>query len=521
MIALRAEAISKTYGGVTALDRVDFTVRAAAVNVLIGENGAGKSTLMRILAGVERPDAGVLTLGDEVVEFASVRDAAAKGIGIVFQELNLCPNLTVAQNIFLTRRCGGAGGLTDPAAEREATRRLMTRLEHDIDPDALVGDLKIGQQQIVEIAKALVDDVKVLILDEPTSSLSAAEVEVLFKVIAELRAGGVGVIYISHRLEELMRIGDYVTVLRDGRLQASVLVGEASVDWIVEQMLGERSAPVHADTAGDGPVVLSVRDLSLPRPAGGLLLDGLSLDFRAGEVVAVYGLLGSGRSELLETLAGLRRGASGVVRLLDEDISRLSLAERFERRLCLAPEDRQRDGLFPNLSVSENLALPSLEVLSRFGLIRAARARDWVAGMMARLGVKAASPEADIGSLSGGNQQKLVIGRCLMTEPVVLLLDEPSRGVDVGARAEIFQTIRKLAQDGLAVVFATSDMAEARLGADRVLVLAGGRLTADLPVALAADAALVAACNRSAGAGDPKQDPGVEPRTVRNGTQWR
>jgi erythritol transport system ATP-binding protein len=497
---LRAEKIGKTYGGVVALDEVDFDVHAGAVNVLIGENGAGKSTLMKILAGVEQPTSGQLLLDGQPVRFASVRQAAAAGVGIVFQELNLCPNLTVTQNIFLGRDLTRAPGVLDPSGERAKARALLWRLTRAIDPDALVGDLRVGEQQIVEIAKALVEDARVLILDEPTSALSAAEVEVLFGVIGELKQAGVAVIYISHRLEELMRIGDHVTVLRDGRLQASRPASEASVAWIIEQMLGDKVRDQSRDAGRPaGGVVLTVEGLRVPRPGGGWLVENVSARFRAGEVTALYGLLGAGRTELLEALCGARLSQGSVV-LAGEEISGLSLADRCERRLRFAPEDRQRDALFHNLSVGGNLGLSSLLAFASRGVIGGRRERSAVDAMMARLGVKAASAQAPIGSLSGGNQQKVVIGRCLMTDPLVLLLDEPSRGVDVGARGEVFDTMRALAAQGMAVVFATSDLLEARAAADRVLVMANGRLTADLMIDQASEEVLVAASN---GAADP------------------
>ncbi len=495
MSLLRAEKVGKTYGGVTALDGVDFDVRAGAVNVLIGENGAGKSTLMKILAGVEQPTSGRLLLDAQPVRFASIREASAAGVGIVFQELNLCPNLSVVENIFLGRDLTSAPGVSDKAAERKRATEILARLAHDISPDAQVGTLRIGEQQIVEIAKALVDDARVLILDEPTSALSAAEVEVLFRVIGELKQAGVGVIYISHRLEELMRIGDQITVLRDGRLIDSKPASEVSVAWIIEQMLGDKARDRPRSTARQaGEVVLAVEDLSLARPGGGLLLDAISASFRAGEITALYGLLGSGRTEFLESVYGARP-AKGSVKLSGEEISHLPLAERCRRRIRFVPEDRQRDGLFHNLSVGGNLGLSRLIAFAKAGVIDGGREKSAIGEMMARLGVKAASPQIAVGALSGGNQQKVVIGRGLMTDPLVMLLDEPSRGVDIGARGEVFDTMRALADQGMAVVFATSDLLEAQAVADRVLVIAAGRLTADLPLEAATEAALVAACN--------------------------
>jgi erythritol transport system ATP-binding protein len=502
MVVLKAEGVGKTYGGVSALSDVDFEVHAGAVNVLIGENGAGKSTLMKILAGVERPSSGQLFLDSQPVAFSSISQAAAAGVGIVFQELNLCPNLTVTQSIFLGRDLTRARVVADHDAERRKAKAVLERLATTLDPDAIVGGLRIGEQQIVEIAKALVDDVRVLILDEPTSALSASEVEVLFQVIAELKQAGVAIIYISHRLEELMRIGDYITVLRDGRRVGHRTRGEASIGWIIDQMLGDKARRRDARApAKVGEVVLEARGLSVPRPGGGFLLEDVNARFRAGEVTALYGLLGSGRTECLEALFGAR-AASGQVILQGQDISRLALWRRCRQRIRFVPEDRQRDGLFHNLGVDGNLLTSHLGALSRGGVLSSGGMKDHVAAMMRRLGVKAPSPQAPVGALSGGNQQKVVIGRGLMTDPLVMLLDEPSRGVDIGARGEVFETMRELASQGMAVVFATSDLLEARAVADRVLVLSGGRLTADLTLEEASEAALVAASN---GASIPSQ----------------
>ncbi|MEH3108429.1 MAG: sugar ABC transporter ATP-binding protein [Sphingomonas fennica] len=495
---ISAEQVVRRYGATMALRGVDFTVRGGAVNVLIGENGAGKSTLMRILAGIERPDGGRLTANGQEVRFASVRDAAAAGIGIVHQELNLCPNLSVADNIFLD--AAGRDPLIDRAGERRHAAAVLARLgAAGIDPDRPVGTLRIGQQQIVEIARALARETRILILDEPTSALSAAEVEVLFGIIGELRRDGVGIVYISHRLEELMRIGDYVTVMRDGQVMASVPVADASVDWIVATMLGAERTPGRrapgAATAGD--VVLAFEDVRIARDGGGALIDHFDCGFRAGEITAVYGLLGAGRTELFEYAMGLR-GGSGTVRLAGAAIDHLPAADRIERRLLLVPEDRQREGLFANLGVGGNLSLSVLDRLRRWGLLAARPEADAIAGMIARLGIKARSGATPIGALSGGNQQKVVIGRCLLPGPLAMLLDEPSRGVDIGARTEIFAAMRRLAADGIAIVFATSDLAEALEVADRIVVIGGGRVTADLPAAAAREADLVRAANAAA-----------------------
>lgn len=493
-VVLRADGITKRFPGTVALQDVDFVVHAGSVNVLIGENGAGKSTLMKILAGVEQPSSGTITMGGQPVVFTSVRDAARQGIGIVFQELNLCPNLSVTENIFLGRDITVAGFHVDRGAQRRRAGELLARLEADIDPDTPVANLMIGQQQIVEIAKALADDARVLIMDEPTSALSASEVEVLFRVIGELKRTGVAVIYISHRLEELVRIGDHFTVLRDGRLQATTTKAQVSIGWIIREMLGsDHVAERRPAERPAGEVTLAVDGLSVTRRGGSLAVDDVSVEFRAGEITAIYGLLGAGRTELFESLYGLRGHAGGRVRLDGTEIGELPVAERLKRGIVLVPEDRQRDGLVQNLSVGGNLGLSSLGRFTRlFTIVRSVEAR-LLGDVARRLHIKTAGIAAPITSLSGGNQQKVVIGRSLLTQPRVFLLDEPSRGIDIGAKAEVFRTMRELADAGMTVVFTTSDLKETHSVADRILVMAYGRITADFRAEAATDEALVRA----------------------------
>ncbi len=497
-VVLHAEGISKVYPGTVALKDVDFDVYSHAVNVLIGENGAGKSTLMKIVAGVEQPSAGRLVMNGEPVRFDSVRDAASKGIGIVFQELNLCPNLTVTENIFLGRDLTRAGIHIDRVAQRAKAVELLAHLEHDIDPDTLVGELRIGEQQVVEIAKSLAENAEVLILDEPTSALSAAEVEVLFKVIGELKRSGVAIIYISHRLDELMRIGDYFTVLRDGHLQAAARREQVTIPWIISAMLGKSEIVVQRKRLGAvGDVALSVSGITLARRGGGYAVDHVSADFRAGEITAIYGLLGAGRSELLECLYGLRPESKGSVILGGHELSARSVTGRMKLGLLLVPEDRQRDGLVQNLSVGGNLGLASLGRFTRFFSISRRLEAPLLGEIIAGLQIKTASADSPITSLSGGNQQKVVIGKSLLTAPKVLLLDEPSRGIDIGAKAEVFNAMRDLAEQGMAVIFTTSDLKETHAVADRVLVMAYGRLTADVSGKEVSDENLVRASTLS------------------------
>jgi erythritol transport system ATP-binding protein len=487
-VVLAARAVSKQYPGTTALDGVDFAVRRGQVGALIGENGAGKSTLMRILAGVEQPTAGTLELDGRPVRLASPRDAAARGIAMIHQELNLLPNLSVADNIFLGRELARYGILERTAQERQ-TRDLMARLEQPIDPRILVGALPLGYQQIVEIAKAMAQDVRILIMDEPTSALSAAEIAVLFRLIRDLKSRGVAIVYISHRLEEVLAIGDHVTVLRDGRAVAEAAADAVDVAWIVEKMTGRTAAATgHAEPAGAGPPTLSVEGLEVGQavpPA----LHGVSFTARAGEILGFYGLMGAGRTELFEALIGLRRVRQGSIACQGRALAHLGIPERIRAGLALVPEERRVAGIVPALSVRENIALAQTHGL----YLSPAAERRSAAEFVRELNIRAASLEQSITSLSGGNQQKVVLSRFLLTYPKVLLLDEPTRGVDVGARAEIYTIIRRLAAGGMTVLFASSELQEILTLATRILVMAEGRITAEFAAAEATEHALVAA----------------------------
>jgi erythritol transport system ATP-binding protein len=501
-VILRAENISKVYPGTTALQDVDFEVRRGAVNVLVGENGAGKSTLMKILAGAEAPSAGRLLLNGEPVTFRSVRDAARQGVGIIFQELNLCPNLSIAENLSLVEPPTRLGVDIDRGRQIVVATEMLARLEHPIDPKMLVEDLRIGQQQIVEIGKALVSRVDVLIMDEPTSALSASEVEILFRVINDLKAAGVAIVYISHRLEEILRIGDYITVLRDGRRQDEALVKDITVDWIIERMVGPTGIVPPAGNAEIGKVVLEIEDVALPRAAGGFLVDHVSLTLRAGEIVGLYGLMGAGRSELFECLMGLHPNSIGRIRVDGERLDRASVARRIQRGIALVPEDRQREGLVQALSVKDNLTLASIGRFAKFFNLDLAREAAAAREMIRRMTIKVSSPDVEVTALSGGNQQKVVIGKALMTEPRVILLDEPSRGVDVGAKMEIFRAMRRLSDQGLAILFATSDLKEVLGLSDRIIVMSKGRITGEFLRGEASEAALIEAS--AAGHGGPE-----------------
>ena len=478
---LSARNIAKSYGNTHALKGVNFDIHRGKVTTLFGENGAGKSTLMKILSGVVTPTSGIIELDGQPITFASASEARERGISIIHQELSLAPNLSVRDNIFMGRELRTATGI-DFAEEARQARALMADLEEDIDPMTLVQDLRLGQQQIVEIARALSVDSRILIMDEPTSALSATEVEVLFKVIRDLTGRGVSIVYISHHLEEALEITDYAVVLRDGTMTATAEAKDIDLEWIVRNMVGENFDLGSPPTGYPfGAVALSIEDVSVADASGPdrSVVDHLSLQVRAGEIVCIYGLMGAGRTELLECVAGRVPMTGGRVVLEGEEVSRLSIAERIGKGLALVPEDRQRDGLVQTMSVGENLSLASIGGFVRRMLLSRPRERAMVEESIRAVRVKTAGGAAPIGSLSGGNQQKVVIGKMLTTDPKVILLDEPSRGIDIGAKAEVFRLLGERAARGLAVVFSTSEVAECLSIAHRIIVMHRGRISAE------------------------------------------
>ncbi|MDC0434230.1 sugar ABC transporter ATP-binding protein [bacterium] len=481
-VVLSARNVSKSFGAVRALKGVNFDVHRGEVTTLFGENGAGKSTLMKILSGVMTPTSGELILDSEAVRIGSTIEAREFGISIIHQELSLAANLNVRDNIFMGREITGPSGVNF-AEEASQCRQLMQDLEEDIDPLTPVEDLRLGQQQLVEIARALSVNSRILIMDEPTSALSASEVEVLFKVIHDLKAKGVSIVYISHHLEEALTITDHAVVLRDGVMTARAPRDEIDLEWVVRNMVGESfdlgSPPVDYQM---GDVALSVKELTVPGAAAGnqLAVDTLSLDVRAGEIICIYGLMGAGRTELLECLAGRLSAMSGEVLLHGENISNLNIAQRIQAGLVLTPEDRQRDGLVPTMSVGQNLSLASIASFTRRVLTSGSKEKAIIDQSIKDVTIKTDSANAPIGSLSGGNQQKVVIGKMLATQPSVVLLDEPSRGIDIGAKAEVFRLLANGARKGLAVVFTTSEVSECLSIAHRIVVMYKGKVSAVL-----------------------------------------
>jgi len=483
MAALDFIDVRKSFGAVQALRGVSFRVESGETHAVVGENGAGKSTLLKILAGITRPDAGTVKLADRVFDHASPREALAGGIGMVFQERLAFPNLSVAANIFAGREITRAGGRLDHAAMRARTRELLNELRVPIGPDDPMEHVSAANAQLVQVARALAFDCRVLVLDEPTTSLTDAEVDHLFKILIELKARGVTILFVSHRLPEVFRLCERITVMRDGGHAGTFVTNETTPDAIVRAMVG-REPPVRlsrpaVDTSA--PPVLSVRNLSR-----GHKFHDVSLDVRPGEIVGVFGLVGSGRTELLETLFGIAQPTQGAVHLKGQPIVLRSAREASRAGIALVPEDRQRLGLHFNLNIRHNL---SLAAGARAGSGRIdARAEFRAAEEMAKsLALRMPSLRHEPDALSGGNQQKCVAGKWLTTSPVVLLLDEPTKGVDVGAKFEIHNLIRARAGEGMACLVVSSDLPEVLALADRILVMREGRLRGELPGATATE----------------------------------
>ncbi|HYM42908.1 MAG TPA: sugar ABC transporter ATP-binding protein [Steroidobacteraceae bacterium] len=466
--------VSKAFPGVRALDDVSLRLRRGTVHALVGENGAGKSTLMKIIAGVAAPDAGELRLEGAPLRCASPRQALARGIAMIHQELNLMPHLTVAENIWIGREPLNALRLIRHGELRRRTRALLERLRMDIDPEAELRTLPIAARQLVEIARALSHEPKLLIMDEPTSALTGREAEHLFGVIRALTAQGAGVFYITHRMEELFAIADDISVLRDGRHIVTGAAAEFTRDTLIRMMVGrELSGLYPAVPAARGVPALSARALTRSHE-----FHDVSFELQAGEILGVAGLIGSGRSALARTLFGLTLADSGTILIGGREARIDSPAAAMARGLALVTEDRKETGCFCGLSVLENLEIAVLSSdFVRCGFVRSQAARQACGLMLSELRVKTRGLEEHIDNLSGGNQQKVLIGRWLLTKPKILILDEPTRGVDVGAKAEIHQLIARLAGQGTAVLLISSEMPEVLGMSHRVMVMHEGRLT--------------------------------------------
>ena len=472
---LEVEGLTRRFPGVTAVDEVDFSLRPGEVHALLGENGAGKSTLIKILGGALRKDTGVIRLNGAPVDFHSPSEALAAGIAVIYQELVLCPHLSVAENVLMGHLPQTGGLAVDWPAARQQVTALLAQLGVTLPLNAPVARLSTAQQQLVEIAKALSRESRILVLDEPSATLGQRDLEHLFSVIRRLREQGVAIVYISHRLEEIFEIADRVTVLKDGRRVGSWPIGEVTMPMLVRAMTG-RDLEIGSSIAGDAaaPVRLEVRHLG----RGGVF-DDISLRLRAGEVVGIAGLVGSGRSEVLRAIFGADRPDSGEILVDGSPVRFRSPTQALRRGLGLLPEDRKRQGLLLDRALRENVSLASLRRLSRLGILRPGREDRVVRGLMADLQIAARGPGQPVMTLSGGNQQKVVLARWLARQCGILLFDEPTRGVDVGAKEEIYRLIRGLAEQGAAVLVVSSELKELFAICPRILVMREGRLVGE------------------------------------------
>ena len=496
-VALAAEGVTKSFGGIKALDDAHVSVYAGQVNAVVGENGAGKSTLMKILAGVYQDYEGRLFLGGQEVSFANPRQAQEAGVAIIHQELNLIPHLSVAENVFLGREFLNALGLIDFKKMVDETRTLLDRLDLRVDPRRSVRELRVGQQQVVEIAKALALDARVIIMDEPTSAISEREVDVLFDLIRALTQQGVAIVYISHRLEEIFRIADRVTVMRDGRTVGSRACTELGHDDVVRMMVGRDIEDFFVKTeAPAGAEAFRIEDTRLDHPdrPGDYLVKDVGFSVKRGEVLGLFGLMGAGRTELFEAIFGLHtRTSSGRLFLEGKELRISSPADAIDRGISLVPEDRKQQGLVMDMSVAASVSLAGIRQVERFGFLSHRLERALTDEYVSRLQIKTASVQQPVKNLSGGNQQKVVIAKWLATKPKVLLLDEPTRGIDVNAKNEIYKLISELAAAGLAIVMSSSELPEIMTIADRIIVLSEGRQTAEFTRAQATEESILRA----------------------------
>lgn len=473
---VEVEGVSKSFPGVKALNKVNFNLKSGEVLALLGENGAGKSTLMKIISGVYEKDEGTLKLFGREVDHLNPLKAQELGVSIIHQELNLCPHLTVYQNIFLGREETSRGVMSDKKMRKQA-EAILKELNIDIDPDEVVGNLSVSKQQMVEIAKALSTDCKVLIMDEPTSALTSKEIEDLFKIIRKLKNEGRGIVYISHKLEELKYIVDRVMILRDGEYITSMMFGETTLEKIISNMVGreikEKFPRVHAER---GKKILEVKNLN----AGKLVRD-VSFDLHEGEIVGIAGLMGAGRTETTRAIFGADPSESGTIYLEGKEIRIDKPMDAIREGIVLAPEDRKKDGLCTKLSIMDNISLPNLDQLcNKLGMVSKVKEKAMTESTIEDLKVRLAHSGVDAGSLSGGNQQKIVVGKWLARNSKVVIFDEPTRGIDVAAKVEIYNLMNKLKEEGIGVLFVSSEMPEILGISDRILVMCDGRITKEL-----------------------------------------
>lgn len=477
---LEMNGIDKRFSGVHALKGVNLELRVGEVHALMGENGAGKSTLMKVLCGIHKRDGGEITLFGQKVNFAGIKESQDAGISIIHQELNMMNHLTVAQNIYIGREPMKNGVYIDDARMEKDAKALFDKIGVKIDPSAVLGTLTVGKQQMVEIAKAVSRDSRILILDEPTAALTQVEVEELFKIMQDLRAKGIGMIYISHRMDEIGRISDRITVMRDGEYVGTLVTKETHKDEIVKMMVGR---VIYGDkkemstVPQDAPVVLEVKNL-----CRGKEIRNVSFNLRKGEILGFSGLMGSGRTEIARAIYGADEFDSGEIFINGEKVKIKTPREAVKRGICYLSEDRKRYGLLLDKSVSENSALSSLDNYISFGWINDSRIDKDAARENGKLKTKTPSMKQLTRNLSGGNQQKVIIARWLLKNSDIFIFDEPTRGIDIGAKSEMYALMEELAAQGKSVIMISSELSEVQRLSDRVIVMCEGRKTAELDI---------------------------------------
>ncbi|MDX5630273.1 MULTISPECIES: sugar ABC transporter ATP-binding protein [unclassified Brenneria] len=473
---LTMRGIGKTYGNAVAIQDVDFSVKRGEVHALIGENGAGKSTLLNILSGVRASDTGEITVDGKVIQLKNPLSARQAGIAMIHQELQHVPELSVAQNMFLGRPLTKyKGWFVDKKAQYARAKLILRRLDPSIDPDEPIKNLKVSQQQIVEIARALLDEAKIIAMDEPTSSLTPTEFERLAELISDLKSMQVSLIYVSHKMNEIFKICDRATILRDGKQVGVVNICDETEETIVTKMVGRKIEKVRHQSFVTDREILRVEDLGRDKavfPA--------SFSVQAGEVLGIAGLVGSGRTELLKLIAGIDVKTSGSVRVGGRPVKNLNVRSAIRAGIGLVPEDRKKEGIIKERAVKMNVALPSMGNFTRYGLLKKRKLNQVAQEVMTDLKLRPLNIEKPIGTLSGGNQQKVIIGRWLAADNTVFLFDEPTRGIDIGAKSEIYNLIEKLAQQGKAIVVVSSEMPEIIRISDRVIVMREGKITIEL-----------------------------------------
>ncbi|MGN6177993.1 MAG: sugar ABC transporter ATP-binding protein [Mucilaginibacter sp.] len=483
---LVAENIGKRFSGVVALENVSMELLAGRVTAILGENGAGKSTLMKILSGVYDEYEGRIIFKGETVKFKNPIDAQDAGIAIIHQELNLVPYLSITENLFLGREITNAFGMLNRKAMRAKTQELLNKLRLNVAPDTLIADLRVGQQQVVEIAKALLCDAEMIIMDEPTSAITESEVDVLFEIIAELKSENKAIVYISHKLSELFKIADDYVVMRDGRKIENGSMAGMTQDQLIHKMVGREINIVRKSNEQSAKkLLLSVKDLSLAKPGdrNKKTLENISFDLYSGEVLGIFGLMGAGRTELMETLLGIHPGLmAGKISIENNELNIRSATDAINSGIVLVPEDRKKDGLVLNMDIKTNISLSNLDETKSAGMLDKAKEQKLSEKYINALKIKCSSAGQTVKNLSGGNQQKVVLAKCLATKPKVLMLDEPTRGIDINAKNEIYKLIIELAAEGMGIIMVSSELPEILAISDRVLVMADGTIKAEMNI---------------------------------------